>query len=122
MVTRRAALPEVPTPHPNPSPGGEGLNSRASRQPANGHGKTLLRREKGRDEGQQSLMKARARSLRRKSTDAEILLWQQLRNRRLSSHKFRRQVPIGNDISNNLGAVLENLFSLLHETKVTSET
>ena len=130
VVTRRAALPEVPTPHPNPSPGGEGLNSQASRQPANGHGKTLLRRDKGtleakqkgRDEGQQSLMKARARSLRRKSTDAEILLWQQLRNRRLSSHKFRRQVPIGNDISNNLGAVLEHLFSLLQETKATVET
>ena len=40
-------------------------------------------------------MKARARSLRRKSTDAEILLWQHLRNRRMQGCKFRRQVPIG---------------------------
>jgi len=40
-------------------------------------------------------MKARARSLRRKSTDAEVLVWQHLRSRRLLGCKFRRQVPIG---------------------------
>ena len=38
---------------------------------------------------------ARARGLRRKSTDAETLLWNLLRNRQLNGHKFRRQVPIG---------------------------
>jgi very-short-patch-repair endonuclease len=41
------------------------------------------------------LLKDRARSLRRNSTDAETVLWQQLRNRRLHGFKFRRQVPIG---------------------------
>ena len=56
---------------------------------------TLEAKQKGRDEGQHSLMKSRARSLRRKGTDAEILLWQHLRNRRLLGYKFRRQVPIG---------------------------
>ena len=40
-------------------------------------------------------MKERARSLRRKSTDAEVLVWQHLRSRRLLGCKFRRQVPIG---------------------------
>ena len=40
-------------------------------------------------------MKSRARSLRRKSTDAEIILWQHLRDSRLLGYKFRRQVPIG---------------------------
>jgi len=35
-----------------------------------------------------------ARSLRKKSTDAERLLWQHLRNRRLADCKFRRQVVI----------------------------
>ena len=40
-------------------------------------------------------MKARARSLRRNSTDAEIILWQHLRDSRLLGYKFRRQVPIG---------------------------
>ena len=40
-------------------------------------------------------MKARARSLRRNSTDAEVLVWQHLRSRRLLGCKFRRQVPIG---------------------------
>ena len=40
-------------------------------------------------------MKSRARSLRRNSTDAEIILWQHLRGRRLLGYKFRRQAPVG---------------------------
>jgi very-short-patch-repair endonuclease len=36
-----------------------------------------------------------ARQLRRRSTDAERLLWAHLRDRRLSNHKFRRQHPVG---------------------------
>ncbi|MFM9841808.1 MAG: endonuclease domain-containing protein [Dongiaceae bacterium] len=36
----------------------------------------------------------RARSLRRTSSLAEGLLWDQLRNRKLAGHKFRRQRPI----------------------------
>jgi len=36
-----------------------------------------------------------ARQLRQRMTDAEQLLWQHLRNRRLAGHKFRRQHPIG---------------------------
>lgn len=35
------------------------------------------------------------RQLRQRMTDAEQLLWQHLRNRRLAGHKFRRQHPIG---------------------------
>lgn len=37
----------------------------------------------------------RARSLRRTMTDPERLLWSKLRNRRFSTFKFRRQVPLG---------------------------
>jgi len=37
----------------------------------------------------------RARRLRRSDNDAETKLWSQLRDRRLSGHKFVRQVPIG---------------------------
>ena len=37
----------------------------------------------------------RARNLRQNLTDAERALWNLLRDRRLSDHKFRRQVPIG---------------------------
>jgi len=37
---------------------------------------------------------ARARSLRRTQTDAELKLWLHLRDRRLEGLKFRRQVPI----------------------------
>jgi very-short-patch-repair endonuclease len=37
----------------------------------------------------------RARSLRRNKTSAEAMLWQAVRNRALSEHKFARQEPIG---------------------------
>jgi very-short-patch-repair endonuclease len=36
-----------------------------------------------------------ARTLRKKSTDAERLLWKNLRRRQLCAYKFRRQQPIG---------------------------
>ena len=36
-----------------------------------------------------------ARGLMRRSTDAEQLVWQHLRDRRLGGFKFRRQHPIG---------------------------
>lgn len=36
----------------------------------------------------------KAKALRKASTAAEDLLWQQLRNRRLAGYKFRRQFPI----------------------------
>ncbi len=36
-----------------------------------------------------------ARKLRRNTTDAELMLWLALRNRRLNGHKFKRQVPFG---------------------------
>ena len=38
---------------------------------------------------------ARARTLRRRSTEAERTLWSLLRDRRLAGHKFRRQESIG---------------------------
>jgi very-short-patch-repair endonuclease len=37
----------------------------------------------------------RARSLRRNSTQAELVLWRQLRDRQLGGFKFVRQEPIG---------------------------
>ena len=40
----------------------------------------------------------RARNLRKNSTDAESALWNLLRDRRLSGHKFRRQIPVGKHI------------------------
>ena len=45
-----------------------------------------MARDSGRD---------RARSLRRRSTDAERALWAKLRSRGLHGVKFRRQVPMG---------------------------
>ena len=91
VATRGSAL----TPHPHPSPQGEGLGSPPREQFAKEHDQVLLLGEKGGDEGLQSRMKSRARSLRRNSTDAEIILWQHLRDRRFLGCKFRRQVPIG---------------------------
>ena len=101
----RVLSSEMVSPHPHPSaslqvfpcPQGEGLKLQLqpSHQPVKGHDQVLLLGEKGGDEGLQSLMKSRARSLRRNSTDAEIILWQHLRDSRLLGYKFRRQVPIG---------------------------
>jgi very-short-patch-repair endonuclease len=39
-----------------------------------------------------------ARSLKKVMTPSENLLWQNLRNRKVSNHKFRRQHPISNYI------------------------
>jgi very-short-patch-repair endonuclease len=39
-----------------------------------------------------------AKNLRRRSTDAERLLWRHLRGKQLEGYKFRRQEPIGNYI------------------------
>ncbi len=43
-------------------------------------------------------MKTLARNLRKNQTDAEKIIWYQLRNRNLCGYKFRRQHPIGNYI------------------------
>ena len=43
-------------------------------------------------------MSKTARALRRRSTEAEKLLWSRLRGRRLEGIKFKRQVPIANYI------------------------
>ena len=43
--------------------------------------------------------KARARRLRRQSTDAERALWSKLRDRRLGGVRFRRQAPVGSYIA-----------------------
>lgn len=39
--------------------------------------------------------KDKARALRAQMTDAETLMWQQLRGRRFQGFKFRRQRPLG---------------------------
>ena len=43
-------------------------------------------------------MKELARKLRKKSTLAEILLWQKLRNKQMHGYDFHRQKPIDNYI------------------------
>ena len=45
--------------------------------------------------GTSPTIQASARELRRRSTEAERLLWDHLRNRRLAGLKFRRQHPLG---------------------------
>jgi adenine-specific DNA-methyltransferase len=40
-------------------------------------------------------IRAYAREMRSKMTDAEALLWKLLRNRRIANAKFRRQHPLG---------------------------
>ena len=52
-----------------------------------------------------------ARKLRNQSTQSEIRLWKELRNKQLLSYKFSRQKPIGNFIvdfyCNKLEVVIE---------------
>src|SRR5438552_18718795 len=42
--------------------------------------------------------RGRAKELRHDQTEAETFVWSQLRGRRFSGFKFRRQVPLGNYI------------------------
>jgi very-short-patch-repair endonuclease len=46
-----------------------------------------------------SKLRSNARALRKNSTDAERILWSELRDHRLLGTGFRRQVPIGNYIA-----------------------
>ncbi|MGA2290727.1 endonuclease domain-containing protein [Bradyrhizobium sp.] len=46
-----------------------------------------------------SKLRSNARTLRRNSTDAERILWSELRDHRLNGAGFRRQVPIANYIA-----------------------
>jgi very-short-patch-repair endonuclease len=46
-----------------------------------------------------SKLRSNARALRKNSTDAERILWSELRNHRLNGAGFRRQVPIQNYIA-----------------------
>jgi very-short-patch-repair endonuclease len=46
-----------------------------------------------------SRLRSKARELRRNSTDAERILWSELRDHRLNGIGFRRQVPIKNYIA-----------------------
>jgi very-short-patch-repair endonuclease len=46
-----------------------------------------------------SRLRSNARALRKNSTDAERILWSELRDHRLNGAGFRRQVPIGNYIA-----------------------
>ena len=46
-----------------------------------------------------SKLRSNARALRKNSTDAERILWSELRDHRLNGASFRRQVPIANYIA-----------------------
>jgi very-short-patch-repair endonuclease len=46
-----------------------------------------------------SRLRSNARVLRKNSTDAERLLWSEIRDHRMQGLSFRRQVPIGNYIA-----------------------
>jgi len=54
----------------------------------------------------------KARDLRKNQTDAERVMWQQLRNRRLLNLKFRRQLPIGDYIVDFVSMSLKFIVEL----------
>ena len=78
----RETSPSPPRSARHLSPRGRGRSATGSE-----HGPRLQKRRPG--------ATARARQLRRDETDAEGLLWWELKNRQLNGHKFARQVPIG---------------------------
>lgn len=63
---------------------------------------------------------AYARKLRKRMTNAEHILWHQLRNRRLDGVKFNRQLPIGQYVvdfcSREFGLIIE-VDGEIHKTQ-----
>ena len=91
-------------PHPNPLPGGEGMNSPLPKgeglgvrdQPPQGEGLGVRGQPPlGEGHGVRDKLVQHARELRKNATEAEQILWRALRDRQLGGLKFRRQHPIG---------------------------
>ncbi|MBP7140428.1 MAG: HsdR family type I site-specific deoxyribonuclease [Opitutaceae bacterium] len=92
FTTLQKFMPSAPSP-PTPLPMGEGSRRR-------GEGAKLGRgSEQYRGGFDFSGLKAEARELRAKQTDAESLLWELLRDRKLAGAKFRRQHQFGEYIT-----------------------
>jgi 2-polyprenyl-6-methoxyphenol hydroxylase-like FAD-dependent oxidoreductase/very-short-patch-repair endonuclease len=84
----------TPSPQAERGQGGEvgsGTSPTPYPTPPAGRGASIHRKLGGKNPGLAHL----ARDLRRNGTAAEIVLWEQLRNRRLRTAKFRRQHPLG---------------------------
>ncbi|MFK7774530.1 MAG: endonuclease domain-containing protein [Saprospiraceae bacterium] len=76
------------------------------------------------NEGADSLIFENARKLRENMTEAEKLLWEELRLKKMDGYKFRRQHPLGIHIldfycfKKKLGIELDGGY---HETKTQQE-
>src|SRR6266511_731801 len=96
---RGSAVADQPA-HNFPSPvGGEekpaglAIGSATTVEPAHNFLSPLGGEDQG--EGATGPVTRRARTLRKKATWAEKLLWSRLRNRQFAGYKFRRQHPVG---------------------------
>ncbi|MFA7420852.1 MAG: endonuclease domain-containing protein [Melioribacteraceae bacterium] len=65
------------------------------------------------------IAKLLCRDLRKRSTKAEEILWEQLRNRKLDNKKFYRQYPIFYDITGKESFFIADFFCF--ETKLVIE-
>ncbi len=66
-----------------------------------------------------------AQELRKRSTPAEIILWNVLRNRRFHHLKFRRQVPVGRFIVDFLCTnppLIIELDGAIHDFRIQEDT
>jgi len=63
-------------------------------------------------------LKARARELRNNSTLAEVLLWNQLKARKMKGYQFMRQKPIGNYIVDFLCSKIKLVIEIDGESHV----
>src|SRR5580700_12287751 len=73
--------------------------------------KTLSPAGRGQGEGARPMGKL-ARTLRKRSTEAEKRLWSRLRGRRFDGIKFKRQVPIGSYIVDFVALDLKIIIEL----------
>ena len=101
MKRKPKTLRTEETPHLDPLPFRRGeekpaapaLGSATADEPAHNFLSPIGGEDQG--EGAAGLATRRARTLRKKATWAEKLLWSRLRNRQFAGYKFRRQHPVG---------------------------
>ena len=70
-------------------------------------------------EKQNTLIKQTVRSLRRKSTKSENILWKVIRNRKLKGKKFQRQFPIRFELLGQERFLIADFYC--HESKLVVE-
>ena len=73
---------------------------------------------------QRAVIVDRAKDLRKRQTEAEAVLWEELRKRKLGGHKIRRQHPFGSYIADFYCPVRKLVIEIdggIHDDKAVKE-